>query len=160
MTDIVSKATRARMMSGIRGKNTNPEVVVRRFLHKQGFRFRLHVASLPGRPDIVLKSYRTCILVHGCFWHRHRNCIYSANPKTRTRFWQEKFASNVRRDAVTRDALIESDWKVIEIWECGVRQNSESKLHWLPSAIRQSRARHVQWPRRSNKASKASGNRQ
>jgi len=91
---------------------------VRSFLHCAGFRFRLHVKNLQGSPDIVLPKHRTVIFVHGCFWHRHEGCRYTYNPKSRVRFWQEKFQKNVRRDRKVRQALAEQGWRVIVIWEC------------------------------------------
>src|SRR5690349_16298349 len=99
MPDIVDAATRSRMMSGIRGINTGPERLVRSFLHRAGLRFRLHARNLPGKPDIVLPKHHTVVLVHGCFWHRHRNCRYAYTPKSRLDFWQRKFESNVARDS-------------------------------------------------------------
>src|SRR5690554_2960017 len=96
--DIVDESTRSRMMSAIGGRNTKPEIIVRKFLHARGFRFRLHVKDLPGRPDIVLPKWKACVFVHGCFWHRHANCRYATTPKTRPEFWAEKFRENVARD--------------------------------------------------------------
>ncbi|MDV7211282.1 very short patch repair endonuclease [Azotobacter beijerinckii] len=142
--DVVDRATRSRMMGNIRGKDTRPEVMVRRFLHAHGYRFRLHRADLPGKPDIVMAGLKTCIFVHGCFWHRHPGCRYATTPKTRATFWQEKFSGNVERDRRTRQALEELDWTVITIWECELRQPDSAlnalleklhslKLHTKPS---------------------------
>lgn len=119
--DIVDSATRSRMMSGIRGKNTRPELLVRKFLHAHGFRFRLHRKDLPGNPDIVLPKLKTCIFVHGCFWHRHPGCRYATMPKTRTEFWAEKFSKNVARDARSILALRQLGWRAIIIWECQLK---------------------------------------
>lgn len=115
--DIVSPAVRSRMMGGIRGKNTRPELIVRSIAHRLGLRFSLHRADLPGRPDVVFPRHRTVVLVHGCFWHRH-DCGLAASPKTRPEFWKAKFEGNVRRDAVTRKRLEEAGWRVIVVWEC------------------------------------------
>lgn len=105
-------------MSRIRSKDTTPEKRVRSFLHKAGFRFRLHVKKLPGSPDIVLLKYRTVVFVHGCFWHRHKSCKFSYEPKSRQEFWAEKFRQNVDRDEKNRMKLEELGWKVLTIWEC------------------------------------------
>lgn len=119
--DIVDTATRSRMMAGIRGSDTKPELVVRRYLHSRGFRFRLHRKDLPGRPDLVLTKHNLVIFVHGCFWHCHFNCFYSRIPKTRVDFWSEKLGRNVERDAIQIERLIELGWRVLVIWECGIK---------------------------------------
>jgi DNA mismatch endonuclease (patch repair protein) len=118
MTDIVSKKVRSRMMSGIRGKNTKPEIKVRSMLHKMGYRFRLHMKDLPGKPDIVLPKYHTVVFVHGCFWHRHSGCKYAYTPKSRSDFWNEKFKKNVERDSANREGLQKAGWVVLTVWEC------------------------------------------
>ena len=118
MTDIVDKATRSRIMSQIRGQNTAPERIVRRFLHKHGFRFRVGRSELPGRPDVVLPRWRTAIFVHGCFWHQHRNCRFAYKPKTNKRFWEMKFRSNVQRDKAMQESLRAMGWLVHVVWEC------------------------------------------
>lgn len=107
-------------MSGIRAKNTKPEILVRKLLHRQGFRFRLHVRNLPGKPDIVLPKHRAIVLVHGCFWHGH-DCHLFKLPATRTRFWKEKIKSNRVRDSQTRASLLSSGWRVAVVWECAIR---------------------------------------
>ena len=135
MTDIVDPKSRSRMMSGIRGKNTKPELIIRRALHANGYRFRLHSARLPGRPDIVLPKYRTVILVHGCFWHRHAGCHYAATPATRTEFWLKKLAGNVARDRQVRQLLHDAGWRTIVVWECGLKHEAESQLASLFSAL-------------------------
>jgi DNA mismatch endonuclease, patch repair protein len=119
MADVVDAATRSRMMSGIRGKDTKPEMIVRRALHKGGFRYRLHDKKLPGRPDIVLPKYKTVIFVHGCFWHRH-GCKHFKWPKTRVEFWREKIEGNVRRDEMSISELKQHGWSTFVIWECQV----------------------------------------
>ena len=122
MADIVDKQTRSRMMSGIRGKDTKPEMVLRRALHARGFRYRLHGKGIPGRPDIILARHRAVIFVHGCFWHRHEGCRYATTPATRPEFWAEKFAANVRRDRAVCDALAADGWRVAMTWECALRR--------------------------------------
>jgi DNA mismatch endonuclease (patch repair protein) len=117
MADIVDRATRSRMMSGIRSKNTKPELVVRSYLHRAGLRFRLH-ANLPGRPDIVFPRYRAAVFVHGCFWHRHEGCHNNSIPQNRRDWWLAKFNANVARDRRNAIALREQGWRVITIWEC------------------------------------------
>lgn len=120
--DIVDPARRSRMMATIRGKDTKPEMLVRRFLHAHGFRFRLHRTDLPGKPDIVLPRLRTCIFVHGCFWHRHAGCRYAVLPKTRPEFWAAKLEGNVARDRNAVLALRHAGWQVIVVWECELRR--------------------------------------
>jgi len=143
--DIVSREVRSRMMSRIRGKDTRPEMKVRRLLYAQGFRYRLHVGHLAGSPDIVLPRYRVCIFVHGCFWHRHEGCRYSTVPATRPEFWQQKFHQNVDRDARSREQLLKSGWRVIELWECGLRTPAPD-LAWLYEFIRGSELPFIAWP--------------
>ncbi|NNJ14574.1 DNA mismatch endonuclease Vsr [Pseudomonas putida CSV86] len=121
--DIVDTATRSRMMAGIKGRNTKPEVFVRRFLHANGYRFRLHRRDLPGSPDIVLPKFMTCIFIHGCFWHRHPGCRYATVPKTNADFWEKKFGSNVERDMRNKAALEEAGWSVLIIWECEIKHS-------------------------------------
>ena len=119
-------------MSGIRGKNTKPELVVRSFLHRAGLRFRLHT-QLPGKPDLVFPKYRTVVLVHGCYWHRHKGCRFATTPASNAAFWNEKFAANVRRDTVVKKVLRELGWQVRVIWAC---QLQERKLTTLEKRIR------------------------
>ena len=109
-------------MSRIRNKNTRPELAVRKFLHAAGFRYRLHDKNLPGKPDIVLPKYRTVIFVHGCFWHGHRDCRYFVVPKTRTDWWLNKINSNIEKDADAAATLRDMGWRVLEIWECGLKK--------------------------------------
>lgn len=140
MTDVVDQATRSRMMAGIRGKNTRPELLLRRGLHGHGFRFRLHVAGLPGRPDLCLRKYNAVIFVHGCFWHRHESCRYATYPKSREEFWLSKFAANVARDARNRQLLTEQGWRVAVVWECCFRTDATTAIdataEWLLSSQR------------------------
>lgn len=120
MADIVNSATRSRMMSGIRGRNTKPEILVRSMLHRQGFRFRLHVRELPGKPDIVLPRFHAAIFVHGCFWHGH-DCPLFRMPGTRADFWGEKISRNRANDQKTKGALLAAGWRVGVVWECAIR---------------------------------------
>lgn len=120
MVDVVDAATRSRMMSGIRGRNTKPEILIRRLLHRRGFRFRLDVRELPGRPDIVLPRYRAAIFVHGCFWHGH-DCPLFKWPQTRPEFWREKIARNRANDAKALAALAAQGWRIAIVWECAIR---------------------------------------
>ncbi|MGR9475920.1 very short patch repair endonuclease [Rhizobium leguminosarum] len=128
MNDIVSPETRSRMMSGIRGKNTSPELLVRRLLHRMGFRFRLHLKDLPGKPDIVLPKHRAVIFVNGCFWHRHPGCKYATTPTSNKEFWEAKFAANTSRDATNYEALARSGWRVAIVWECATRTSEERNI--------------------------------
>ena len=108
-------------MSRIRSKNTKPELLVRKFLHANGFRFCLHRKDLPGKPDIVLPKYKTVVFVHGCFWHGHKNCKYFVVPKTRTEWWLTKINSNIANDAKAIKALKKDGWKIIILWECSLK---------------------------------------
>ncbi len=123
MTDNITKERRSWNMSRISSKNSKPERQVRSVLHRMGYRFRLHVKELPGRPDLVLPKYRTVIFVHGCFWHRHENCKFAYNPKSRIDFWESKFKRNVERDTEVKKELQVLGWKVITIWECETVNN-------------------------------------
>lgn len=127
MADVHTKKQRSYNMSRIRSKNTKPELIVRSWLHKQGYRFRLHDKTLPGKPDIVLKKYKTVIFVNGCFWHGHKNCKYYVVPKTRTKWWLEKINGNIARDKKYQRELKKLGWKVINIWECRI-QNLKYEL--------------------------------
>lgn len=120
MADVVDSVTRSRMMSGIRGRNTKPEILIRSLLHRQGFRFRLHVRNLPGKPDMVLPRYHAVIFVHGCFWHGH-DCPLFKWPKTRPEFWREKIGRNQDNDHRAYEALIAAGWRVGIVWECAIR---------------------------------------
>lgn len=139
MADIVTPEVRSRMMSGIRGKNTKPEVMLRKALHARGFRYRLHDRTLPGRPDIVLPKWKAVILVQGCFWHGH-DCSLFRMPSTRQEFWCEKIEGNRARDTRNRAKLIGQGWRVLEVWECAMkgrhRINEEQLLLDITSWIR------------------------
>lgn len=120
MADVVDKATRSRMMAGIRAVNTRPELLIRRALHAEGLRFRVHRTDLIGRPDVVLPKYRSAVFIHGCFWHGH-NCRYFRMPSTRRTFWMAKIRSNRTRDQLVRRVLPRSGWRTVVVWECAVR---------------------------------------
>src|SRR6187402_315983 len=121
MADVHDKKTRSYNMSQIKGKNTKPEMLVRKFLHKNGFRYRLHVKDLPGKPDIVLPKYKTVIFVHGCFWHGHEGCKYYVIPKTRTDWWLKKIDGNSNKDKMHSSDLHKKGWRTIEVWECDLK---------------------------------------
>jgi len=123
--DRISKEHRSWNMSRIKGKNTKPEIIVRKMLHRMGYRFRIHRKDLPGRPDIVLPKHKTVIFVHGCFWHRHKDCKYAYNPKSRVEFWQKKFRDNVNRFKTVEKSLKKNNWRVIVIWECEIKDTPE-----------------------------------
>src|SRR5882757_4447378 len=118
MADVHSKETRSYNMSQIRSKDTKPEILVRKFLHKNGFRYRLHVKNLPGKPDIVLPKYKTVIFIHGCFWHGHEGCKYYVVPKSNTSYWRPKIERNIQRDVLAENILKEAGWNIIKVWEC------------------------------------------
>ena len=122
---------RSRNMSAIKSKNTKPEIAVRRLLHSMGYRFRLHRKDLPGSPDIVLPKYKTVIFVHGCFWHRHKNCKYASTPKTRQEFWEAKFRENINRDNLNQANLSLKGWKIIIIWECQLKGDIKKLIREL-----------------------------
>lgn len=127
---------------GIRSTNTRPELAVRKVLHRAGLRFRLHRADLCGRPDIALAKYRVCVFVHGCFWHRHEGCRYAYTPKNRAGFWLDKFDANKRRDAAVAATLVAEGWRVVVVWECQVKTESDVEAigDWLPNLIRSSQS--------------------
>lgn len=134
MADVVSSEVRSRMMSGIKGKDTKPELTIRRGLHARGFRYRLHDRKLPGRPDLVFPKYRAVIFVHGCFWHGH-DCHLFKWPKTRRAFWQKKILDNKARDQKRVTALEAAGWKAIEVWECAIRARKAAELDAVLSDI-------------------------
>lgn len=134
--DNVDASVRSRMMSGIRARDTKPEMVVRQFLHAKGFRFRVHRKDLPGRPDLALPRWKSAIMVHGCFWHGHERCRYFRMPASRTDFWSAKIAANVLRDTTAIAALRSLGWRVLVIWECAIRTHPEAALHALQLEIR------------------------
>ncbi len=132
MADKLTPEQRHKCMSSIRSRNTKPEVLVRKYLFAQGFRFRINVRRLPGTPDIALRKYRTVIFVNGCFWHGHEGCRYFVLPKTRTDFWQAKIERNRERDLAERLQLRRMGWHVIQVWECQLKpRNREQTLQGL-----------------------------
>lgn len=137
MADIFTKKKRSQIMALIFGKETKPEIAVRSFLFRQGFRFRKNVKSLPGTPDIVLPKYLTIIFVHGCFWHGH-NCKRAARPTSNIEFWNSKIQNNIDRDKRVKKELRKLGWKVIVIWECGLnnKKNFEKSMSRLVLQIR------------------------
>src|SRR5262245_62011214 len=126
MTDIVSKAIRSRMMSGIRAKNTKPELLVRSGLHRLGFRFGLHHSGMPGKPDLVLRRYGAVVFVHGCFWHGHE-CHLFVWPKTRPSFWRRKILGNRCVDETCQRKLSAQGWRVLVVWECALKGANDRK---------------------------------
>ncbi|MEA4852323.1 MAG: DNA mismatch endonuclease Vsr [Paludibacter sp.] len=124
MADVHDKATRSYNMSRIRNKDTRPEILVRKFLFANGFRYRLNYKKLPGKPDIVLPKYKTVIFVNGCFWHGHENCKYFKLPATRTEWWKEKIEGNIKNDIIKQTLLREAGYKVIVIWGCEIKNKT------------------------------------
>lgn len=145
MTDIVDKKTRSRMMAGIRSKDTRPELLVRKFLHSKGFRYRLHDKKLPGSPDIVLRKHHLAIFVHGCFWHRHKGCRYATTPAQNRSSWLLKFKQNKERDNKQIRLLLDEGWRVVVIWECGLKTHLLD-ISWLPVFVKSGRTAYLEWP--------------
>ena len=125
MVDRLTPERRSWLMSRVSGKNTVPEIVVRKVAHSLGLRFRLHRKQLPGTPDLAFPKWRTTIFVHGCFWHRHPGCMKASTPKSRTEYWQDKFESNVRRDKKNAALLRKQGWLVLTVWECETKKVKE-----------------------------------
>jgi DNA mismatch endonuclease (patch repair protein) len=154
LADIVDKATRSRMMAGIRGKNTKPELLLRSGLHRKGFRFRVHVEGLPGKPDIVFPKYRAVIFAHGCFWHGH-DCPLFKWPSTRKDFWRMKITTNNKRDQSKRKELADSGWRILTVWECALKGNQKFSAEavvgrcssWLRSRNPSAEIRGKSWSR-------------
>lgn len=121
MVDVHDKETRSFNMSRIKAKNTRPEMIVRKFLFSKGFRYKLHDKKLPGKPDLVLPKYRAVVLIHGCFWHGHKNCKYAVTPKTRRDWWAQKISETKKRDLIAHMELMERDFNVLTIYECQLR---------------------------------------
>ena len=135
MVDVMTSDKRSALMSRIRGKDTAPEVLVRKLLWHSGLRFRLHESGLPGRPDIVLRRWRVAVFVHGCFWHHHDNCPLFRLPATRTDFWETKLVRNRERDLDAIRMLRMAGWRVAVVWECALRGDDEATGHSLVSWI-------------------------
>ena len=121
MADVHSPETRSYNMSRIKGKDTKPEMIVRKFLFSKGFRYRLHVKNLPGKPDIVLPKYKTVIFIHGCFWHGHDACKYSTLPQTRVEWWKTKIMKNKQNDRYAYDLLNKFGWRILIVWTCSLK---------------------------------------
>ena len=128
VVDFLDKAGRSERMSRIRSKDTKPELVLRRSLHKLGLRYKLGGSGLLGKPDLVFPKFKTAVFVHGCFWHRHANCKVASNPKSNSEFWCEKFAKNVARDAKVASELNAAGWNVVVVWECELNTKSSLSL--------------------------------
>lgn len=135
VTDRISAARRSWNMSRIRGKDTGPEIRLRKLLHRAGYRFRLHAPHLPGKPDIVLPKYRSAIFVHGCFWHRHQGCPLAAVPKTRPDFWSAKFEGTIERDRRKTQQLEALGWRVITVWQCELESDADQLLASVRSLL-------------------------
>lgn len=134
MTDIVSREVRSRMMSGIKGTDTQPEITVRKLLHSRGYRFRVHEIRLPGKPDIVLPKYHAVIFVNGCFWHGH-DCHFFRWPETRQDFWRKKIGRTKERDLENTDLLNQSGWRVMTVWECALRGKKSQHIDSVVDSI-------------------------
>ncbi|MEO5606239.1 MAG: DNA mismatch endonuclease Vsr [Polaromonas sp.] len=139
MADIVPPSVRSRMMSGIKGKNSLPEMLLRRLLFAAGYRFRLHRRDLPGTPDIVMPGRKIAIFVHGCFWHAHKGCKYARTPSTRPEFWNTKLQANADRDQQAAEKLAALGWRVLCVWECATRDHEAARslkdniIDWINS---------------------------
>lgn len=137
MADVHSKEIRSYNMSRIKGRNTKPEMLVRKFLFSKGFRYRLHDRKLAGKPDIVLPKYKTAIFVNGCFWHGHEGCKYFVIPKTRTDFWLNKIYKNIENDKKALETLKSEEWQVLNIWECELKSDLQKTLKQISELIRE-----------------------
>ena len=136
MADVHSKVVRSYNMSRIKGKDTKPEEIVRKYLFSMGLRYRKNVADLPGKPDIVFPKYKACVFVNGCFWHKHEGCKYFVWPKSNVEFWKEKITRNAERDEKNRLLLQDAGWHVIVVWECELKKDRrEATLNHIYSEI-------------------------
>lgn len=135
MADTITPEKRSWNMSRIKAKDTSIEIRVRKWLYHHGYRYRKNVSTLPGKPDIVLKSYNTVIFIHGCFWHRHPNCKDATIPKTRTEFWQSKFAKNIANDKKNTQKLEEMGFRVLIIWECEINKHFDETVSKISRII-------------------------
>jgi len=134
LADVVDKPTRSRMMAGIKGRNTKPELRLRTLLHSAGFRYRIHADNLPGKPDLVFRRHHAVILVQGCFWHRHSGCRWATTPASNAGFWAEKLGKNVERDVRNISELQALGWRVGTVWECALRQLSDIEITGMVSS--------------------------
>lgn len=137
MADVMTPEERSRCMAAVKGKDTKPEIIVRKYLFSRGLRYRLHSKKLTGSPDIVLKKYKTVIFIDGCFWHGHEGCRYFKMPKSNEFFWQQKIRRNKARDVANEYVLKTEGWRVIRIWECEIRKvaGREERLEELYNQI-------------------------
>lgn len=135
MSDAVSRDSRSKIMAAVRQRDTGPEMVVRRSLHRHGFRFRVSDRRLPGSPDITLSRYRVVIFVNGCFWHRHHSCRFATTPRSNGAWWAEKFARNIERDRDKKRQLLEIGWRVMVVWECAVRKNGPLRMEAIDALM-------------------------
>jgi len=136
MTDVFTKDERSLLMSKVRVANTEPELILRKGLHRLGFRYTLHDKRLPGRPDMVFPKYRSAVFVHGCFWHCHTNCSKASIPKTNTEFWSKKLQENVHRDKRHMNHLIEQGWNVVVVWECEILKDAAASVAKVADALK------------------------
>lgn len=132
--DFWSKDKRSNVMSRIKSKNTKPELLLRSALHKEGFRYRIHIKDLPGKPDIVMPKYKTVIFVNGCFWHYHKNCTDGRIPKSNTSFWEKKISHNVEKDEANYDYCRKLGWNVLVIWECEIEKDLSEMVNQIKRA--------------------------
>ncbi|MGG2103381.1 very short patch repair endonuclease [Stenotrophomonas sp. NRRL B-14846] len=137
--DIVDRRQRSIMMSGIKRTGTKPEMIVRKFLFSNGFRYRINVKDLPGAPDMVMKKHHLVIFVHGCFWHHHSGCKFAKMPKTRPEFWVKKLDGNVARDSVVQQNLLQLGWRIAVVWECALKCSPDDSLRELRGFVLSSR---------------------
>lgn len=128
MTDVHDPQTRSYNMSRIRAKDTKPEMLVRKYLFAQGYRYRLHDKGLPGKPDLVFPKYKTVVFINGCFWHGHEGCKYFVIPETRKEWWVKKINNTKERDFLNNENLKKLNWRIITIWECEIKNEPEKKL--------------------------------
>ncbi|MGD9780957.1 MAG: very short patch repair endonuclease [Kiritimatiellia bacterium] len=145
MTDTLTIEERSRLMAKIKGKDTGPERAVRSLLHRAGYRFRKHVPDLPGKPDVVLPKYKTVVFVHGCFWHRHKNCKIATTPKSHRKFWADKFARNVANDRKHLRQLRRRGWKVVTVWACQLKRPERVRAR-IEKALRPAPRFHARPP--------------
>ena len=151
MTDTVSPAKRSQMMSLIRSKDTKPELVIRKGLHRLGFRYRLHNNKLPGSPDLVFSKYNAICFIHGCFWHGHEDCNLYRLPKSRVAFWRDKIQNNKERDKRNIDYLLANGWRVCIIWECSIKGKTRLDIDELITIV-------ANWIKSSNRYFHVRGN--
>lgn len=133
--DTVDKKTRSRIMASVGQRNTGPELLLRRTLHRLGLRYRLHDRKLPGSPDLVFPRFHAVIFVHGCFWHVHNGCKFATTPSSRKAFWREKFEANEKRDRRNYEILAGLGWRVLVVWECAIKGRKDNALNELGTQV-------------------------